>query len=304
MIRVWLVCSLLFMALEADRQDSIPLEEDMEKIENAITKEQVQNWLEGRIGLKPHKVNYILPFGYRRGEYKSYTPEAQYKQAEAELQVSLKLNVGNNLLGLHEAYYASYSHQSFWQLYTDSSPFRETNYNPEIFVAFPVEDESLLGLRSITFGYSHLSNGQGNIENVVDTNLTGIPAELHKYVVNRSRSVNSLYGDFRIQHGSLVTDLRLWMPFTANGDLSDNPDLLDYTGFSSLKFRYFYGKSLYTLSGRMSFTTAKGALEGGYSYPIKEDLFLYIKLFSGYGESLIDYNNYITKASIGFSFSR
>jgi len=47
-----------------------------------------------------------------------------------------------------------------------------------------------------------------------------------------------------------------------------------------------------------------GALEATYSYPLKDKTDLYIKLFSGYGESLIDYNRNVTKLAIGFSFSR
>ena len=50
----------------------------------------------------------------------------------------------------------------------------------------------------------------------------------------------------------------------------------------------------------------KTTIEANYSYPIlgRDDLFLYAKFFDGYGESLIDYNNKITKFGIGISISR
>lgn len=49
----------------------------------------------------------------------------------------------------------------------------------------------------------------------------------------------------------------------------------------------------------------KGAVEFTYAYPLfnSPNTSLYVKLFNGYGESLIDYNQNVTKASIGFSFS-
>ncbi|MBU1658932.1 phospholipase A [bacterium] len=299
---LFLCVLVLFAQNPSDSSDVFTC--DINKIQNNETKKHVQNWLDGGFGLKPYKENYILPYGYRDGAYKSYSPESEYKKSEAELQVSLKINVGNNLFGLNEMYYMAYSHLSFWQVYAKSSPFRETNYNPEIFALFPIDDNSDFGLRSVTFGFSHLSNGQGNIEESIDSNTSTIPAELQPYVINRSRSINYLSSTIRFQHDALITDLKIWMPFTANGDLSDNPDIMDYTGFSSIRFRYFHNKHLFTLMGRMNFITANGALETTYSYPLVDDVFLYAKIFSGYGESLIDYNNYITKFAIGFSFSR
>ncbi len=299
---------VLFVVLELfaeTHENSLDLATcDIEKIKNDATKQSVQNWLDGRFGLDPYKENYILPYGYRNGNYRSYSPSADFKHIEAELQVSLKIKVSNSVFGLNEMYYMAYSHHSFWQTYAESSPFRETNYNPEIFTVFPIEDSSKIGLRSIKFGFAHLSNGQGNIVENLDTNISALPPLLSQYLVNQSRSVNYLSSTVRFQHDSLITDLDVWMPFTANGDLSDNPDIVDYMGFSSLKFRYFYGKSLVTLMGRMNFVTGFGAVETTYSYPIINDVFIYGKIFSGYGESLIDYNNYITKFAIGFSFSR
>ncbi|BDY12617.1 phospholipase A [Hydrogenimonas cancrithermarum] len=50
----------------------------------------------------------------------------------------------------------------------------------------------------------------------------------------------------------------------------------------------------------------RGAVQFDWSYPFfgSETTFWYLKFFNGYGESLIDYNRNITKASFGFSFSR
>jgi phospholipase A1 len=67
-----------------------------------------------------------------------------------------------------------------------------------------------------------------------------------------------------------------------------------------------YGKSITTLKLRQNVETGKGAQELSWSYPVtsQEDVYLYVKGFSGYGESLIDYDHYVTKFSVGFSFSR
>jgi len=79
---------------------------------------------------------------------------------------------------------------------------------------------------------------------------------------------------------------------------------MDYIGYSSVKFSYFINEQMVTLMGRANLITGLGAVEATYSYPLTDGAFLYTKIFTGYAESLIDYNNYITKFSIGFSFSR
>jgi phospholipase A1 len=56
----------------------------------------------------------------------------------------------------------------------------------------------------------------------------------------------------------------------------------------------------------LDFDDNKGAIAIDWSRPMPyaKDSFWYVKVFSGYGESLIDYNRHINKLSLGFSFSR
>lgn len=302
---------LIYMLLFFSRlllSASAPSEEETEcfnteDIINIETKKAMNDWQSSSFGLKPHKPNYLLPFGIREGHYDQYVASDEYKNIEAELQVSLKLNVSNNIFGLNESYNLSYTHTSFWQIYSSSSPFRETNYNPEFFVVFPVDDTSFVGLKSITAGIAHISNGQGNIQDsAIPAELSSIPA-VQPYLRNRSRSVNYMYAKADMQYDNFIVDITAWIPYFGS-DLSDNPDLIDYTGFTKFGVKYFYGKNLITLDSNLNFFTGRGSVTATYSYPIYDGVFFYTKLFSGYNESLIDYNNNLTKFSIGFSFSR
>lgn len=268
------------------------------EIEDTEAKKGMQKWLKRDFGLLPHKVNYLLPYAYREGAYESYVPTDEYRNIEAELQVSLKLYLGTGLLGLNESYYLAYSHQAFWQIYAASSPFRETNYNPEGFVEFPVLDkDSIFNMKSVKLGLAHSSNGQGSNENVVYSSPGVNPG-------NRSRSLNYMYSELAFQHDTLLTEFRIITPFPGTADDNDNPDIMDYLGYTSVKLNYFIGKHMFTLMGRGNITTGYGAVESTYSYPLIDDAYFFIKIFSGYGESLIDYDNEVTKFSIGFSFSR
>lgn len=272
-------------------------------IEDKETKESIENWKKDIFGLKPHKPNYLLPVGFSSAEYDEYVVSDHYKKIEAELQISLKWNFGNNFFGLDESYNLAYSHSALWQIYSSSSPFRETNYNPEFFVTFPIEDNSIINAKSLIFGLAHISNGQGNIEDTVIPTAVAEDVSAQPYLRNRSRSINYMYLDLGTQYKSLLVKARVWIPYFGE-DLSDNPDIVDYMGLTQLNLKYFFGKNLITASSRFNLKTRKGSFMSAYSYPIYDGLFLYTKFFTGYGESLIDYDNYITKFSIGFSFSR
>ena len=265
-------------------------------IDNNLSKKSMKSWLNGDFGLKPYKVNYLLPYGVADHEYESNIPTVNYKNIEAELQVSLKLQVRHNLLGLDEKYYLSYTHQAFWQIYIESSPFRESIYNPEGFVIFPIKDEtSIFGFNSLKLALAHRSNGQPDTRDVVFSNGQALG--------NLSRSVNYVYTTLRLQHTTLMTDFTFWARIPEKKSTDDNPDLMDYVGYSSVKFTYFLNKHMFTLMARGNFETKKGAVEATYSYPLIHNNF-FLKFFSGYTESLIDYNKNITKLSVGFSFSR
>ncbi len=268
----------------------------IEPIKDEKAKESLGDWMEEKFGLKPYRPNYLLPFSYTSHNYKVWTPtDGNYKNIEAEFQVSLKLAFKKNLLGYGETWYGAYTQHSFWQLYIDSSPFRESNYNPELFVSFPIGSKEYYGLKTVTFGYSHVSNGQGNIE------LTDNASKYPEFE-NRSRSINMLYAQATFQQGSFLFDMKFW---TRVGPLDDNEDIMDYYGYGRLKALYFYKKNLFTMIGRFNPFEQKGAVEFTYSYPGKLDgVYFFAKIFSGYGESLIDYDTKLTKYSVGFAFSR
>jgi len=280
----------------AKKPDGSKSKIDVIHIQNDTSRKSMEQWLTNGIALEAYKVNYLLPFGYANKTYLSNGRPVVYRNIEAELQVSLKRKIASNLFALHGSYYLAYSQKSFWQLYTYSAPFRETDYNPEGFVVFPIDDEKYsVKIRSLKFALAHKSNGQPNTTNVY---VDG------KKMSNLSKSINYFYTTMRMQRDTLIVDLTLQAPLGTGPNLSDNPDIMDYLGYNKIKFTYFYNKSIFTFMGRGNFATLRGALELTYSYPLRDETNLYIKLFSGYGESLIDYNRNITKLSIGFSFSR
>lgn len=266
----------------------------IKNISNDTSKNNMEKWLNAEFGLQPYRTNYLLPFAIANRKYIAHSPGDNFTNLEAEIQVSLKLRVLSNLLTLDEKYYLSYTQHSFWQVYAQSSPFRESLYNPEAFVIFPISDEkSMLHMRSFKFAIAHKSNGQPN--------TTTIPVYNG---FNLSKSINYIYATLRLQHKTLITDLTLMTPYLGKSTLSDNPDIMKYIGYTKVKFTYFYNNNMFTLMLRGNIASQKGALEATYSYPVYRSTYLYAKIFSGYMESMVDYNRYVSKFAIGFSFSR
>jgi phospholipase A1 len=278
---------------------------ELDPVEDNETAETIRKSIVSDFGLKTFHENYLLPFGYREGVYDSYVPSDHYKNIESELQLSFRLDFLPDLFGLNETYSAAYTQRSFWQVYAGSSPFRETNYQPEVFVTFPTASHKV-PIKSVAVGFAHQSNGQGNVteQDFGDINVSD-PAAIAPYLRNRSRSWNYAWTEAVFQTGSLFTELKLWYRFKESEE-DDNPDLTDYLGYGSLRFILPYGKSMTSLLLRQNFVTGRGAQQLIWTYPFshRENVFWCLKAFTGYGESLIDYNNYVTKFSIGFSFSR
>lgn len=280
----------------------------LDEVDGNETKKSVKKSLLSTFDVSAHKTNYVLPFSIGDTVYTSYSPSDEFTNVEAEFQFSVKLNLTKNLMGLGEEYNFAYTQHSFWQIYAPSAPFRETNYNPEFFVGFPVNDKNMFHLKYFQLAVAHQSNGQGNITvQDLDINASTLQNNAVKssWLQNRSRSWNYLASHFYFQFKNIFTELTLWYRIPEGGH-DDNPDLTDYLGHGSLKFDYFKGDNMYTLLYRQGDKLSRYGVEASWSYPVpySDNSYFYVKGFSGYGESLIDYNTKLNKFAVGISLSR
>ena len=86
----------------------------------------------------------------------------------------------------------------------------------------------------------------------------------------------------------------------------DNPDIYRFMGYAEAHIqRQLGGGSLGDLMVRGNPSTGKGAISLNYTWPSNDGYMFYmLRLFHGYGESLIDYNRSITRIGFGFAFTR
>jgi phospholipase A1 len=240
----------------------------------------------------PHRPNYLLPYTYNtrpnQGAFSSQSNGKTLQKAEAKFQISFRLPLWKNILGRDIHLYAAYTQLSFWQAYNDraSAPFRETNYEPEVFFAFLTRTDILgLNSRAVFLGAAHQSNGRG----------TG----------DQSRSWNRLYAEFLVNRGNLVVSLKPWWRVPESAAKDNNPDIEKYLGYGELRARYKAGSQVASVLFRNNFrgrAANKGAVELGWSGPLVRQLRWYVQYFNGYGESLVDYNHADQRVGAGVLF--
>lgn len=230
-------------------------------------------------GLSFHKPMYLLPYSYAEG--------IDGRHSETMFQISFKQRVFDS------NFYFAYSQKSFWQVYDaeNSRPFRETNYNPEVFYRWKPNDRTkVLGF---DLGAEHESNGKRLPE---------------------SRSWNRIYGAGFYEGNQTLVHLKLWYRLPEDDDRpvddpkrDDNPDIHRYLGYGELTVqRNLFGshRNRIAMMTRLSPETNRGAINLTYSAPFSNYAFWNVYLWHGYGESLIDYDRETTRVGLGLMFSR
>lgn len=238
--------------------------------------------LDSSFGLRPYHSNYILPATYDMQAHGDGR-----KRTETAFQISFKKDVFNNTFGFDETIGFAYTQRSWWQITQESSPFRETNYLPEVYVQIPNQNANSM-IKGGQFGFVHESNGQG-VE------------------AGKSRSWNRLYLESYLSYGDAYIVPRIWYRIPESKSHDDNRDIEDYLGYGDLTVFIPYEKSLVKLLIRnnLDFNDNHGAIQIDWTYPLWDTgLFGYVQYFNGYGESLIDYNKKTNRLGIGIALSR
>lgn len=247
--------------------------------------------------ITPHKMNYILPVNYtnkvNREVYESVNDWSEHlTNTEAKFQLSIKVPLNTQkLFTRNDGLFFGFTLQSWWQVYSDgiSKPFRETNYQPEIFYLSPLRYHPFDGNTAVVVGLEHQSNGRAQA---------------------LSRSWNRVYVNFLFEKENFALSFQPWWripesdkDFNLDPEGDDNPDIGDFMGHFQLAAVYKWEEYELSLKGRENFSTHKGGLEFGLTFPIWGKLNGYIQYTNGYGESLIDYNHSQQTLGLGIALT-
>ena len=249
----------------------------------------------GTYNLRSYKPVYVMPvFATSKQNSQPYSPNpnnavgepAHLDNIESKFQLSLKTKVWQGVFGDEGDLWVGYTQSSRWQVYNsqDSRPFRESDYEPEAMLMFGTHydvmgwDGRLLGI-----GVNHQSNGRSD---------------------PYSRSWNRIIANLGFQRDGWTVMLRPWWRIPEKFKDDNNPDILDYVGRGEMQVVHSWNSQEFALTLRHTLRFGdnnRGSARLSWSFPISGNLRGYVEGFSGYGESLIDYNHEATYLGVGLS---
>lgn len=237
-----------------------------------------------------YQPTYVIPFYYTGSPDNSvYDGNLPDNQSIMHDEIKFQFSFKYPLWQFNKAHilYIAYTQMSYWQAYQRSPFFRETDYEPEIFLANEVNIPLGNGWETnfLNVGAMHQSNGEGG---------------------NLERSWNRIYLNAIEGKGNFMVQIQPWYIIQDSSLETHNPDIANYLGYGQIILAYKYSQQVFSFQIRNEFESGfkRGALQFTWSFPTGiRHLKGYIQLFSGYGQSLIEYNHYTNSAGIGISLS-
>jgi phospholipase A1 len=243
----------------------------------------------GVFNLRPHHVNYLIATRTAHPNNEPYRPlrdlqdlaDANLSHSELVFQLGFKMKLVEDAFKKPVDLWFGYTQNSFWQAgnHEASSPFRETNYQPELMAVTPL-NFNILGMHASFFnlGLVHQSNGQAG---------------------SLSRSWNRTYAQVGLERGGWTVVGRVWKRFNEAAKDDNNPDIVDYMGRGDVVVTYRNNGHDYSALVRRNFSTEKGAVQLSWAFPLAGHIKGYAQYFTGYGQSMIDYNYYQNVVGVG-----
>lgn len=225
-------------------------------------------------------------FGLYKDNYFSlgtvFPGEPSKTNSDAKFQVSIAQRITNDKMPWGTYLFLMYTQKVFWNVFENSMPMRDLNFNPGIGLTKPFFVKGRYSGK-MTLMVEHESNGRDG---------------------DASRSWNKI----SVSGSTLVTPwlmvhAKIWYPIV---DGMNNKDLLHYTGLfqtgvevSARDRRFIWGATfMKRKTWRMDWNTC---LEFSMRIFKQDNQYLFLQYYNGYGEGLLDYKQYHSRLRIGIS---
>lgn len=200
--------------------------------------------------------------------------------SDAKFQVSVRQRLTNSTLPFKTYFFLTYTQKAFWDIFQESFPFRDLNYNPTLgFGKALTRHNRFLGM--LMFQFEHESNGKDGMD---------------------SRSWNKIsFNSYFALNDHWVFHANAWIPLV---DSENNKDLVKYKGWGLFGLDYSSPKRKYNASlliNKRGGVNLNANITANFSIRIFSDdnQYLFLEYYNGYGESLLDYNKYRQRIRFG-----
>ena len=200
--------------------------------------------------------------------------------SDVKFQISFRQRLTKSILPFHSHLFLSYSQKAMWNIFEESLPFHDLNFNPGI------------GVQKLIFSKGKLI---GNATIMIEHESNGRDGEA-------SRSWNKVsFSGAIIIDPRLMVHAKTWIPII---DGQNNKDILKYSGiyqtglqFISSNKRWVADVTLVKRKGwNLNFNTIVNV---GFRLRKKDNQFLMLHFYDGYGENMLDYNKYHCRLRLG-----
>jgi phospholipase A1 len=242
------------------------------------------------LSITAYRRNYLLPVSYsdkpNEEAFRDISSTVGPDDVELKFQFSAKVNIMEDLFGETGDLFFGYTQRSWWQAYnTDaSSPFRETNFEPELFISFD-NTWQFLGWTNThnQVALNHQSNGRSD---------------------PLSRSWNRIIVESSFQRGDWAFRLAPHWRIPESDSEDDNPDIEDFMGHGDVTIAHRFDDEEVSLLWRGDPGNGNMGTQVDYSWPLfGNNIRGHVQYYYGYGESLVDFDNRNHRLSLGFSLN-
>lgn len=200
--------------------------------------------------------------------------------SDVKFQISIAQKLTKSVLPWHTYIFLMYSQKTVWSVFKESMPMRDMNFNPGIGWTKPFFNKDRY-VGKLTLMLEHESNGRDG---------------------DQSRSWNkvSISGSVLIDEWIMVHG-KFWIPII---DGMNNKDILSYSGIyqhgveiSTPDRKFIWDLTLVKRKGwNLNFNTS---LEFSWRVHKKSNQYLFVQYYNGYGENLLDYNQFRSRLRVG-----
>ena len=223
-------------------------------------------------------------FGLYKDNYFIFGPPIGQKITKENTNVKFQISIAQKLtkstLPFGTYLYLFYTQKVFWNVLQESLPMTDLNFNPGIGLAKPLFVRNRF-IGKVFFLLEHESNGKDGL-------------------ASRSWNKISLGGNIMIDP-NLVVHGKIWIPII---DGQNNRDILDYSGIYQVGLQFYSNNRRF--SGSITLVKRRGwnlnyntTVELAYRVWKRDNQYLFLQYYNGYGEGLLDYNKFHSNLRVG-----